>query len=158
MSKFKLVALGGTFDLVHQGHIELLRQGFSISSKVIIGLTSDELAKKKEKELLNDYSKRYRVLEETIRKNFPNVDYEISKLENDFGPAVLEKEVEALIVSEETAFQGEELNRLRKQRNASPVEVVVVPMVLAKDGKRISTTRIKNSEIDMDGNIVRVDK
>jgi len=93
-----------------------------------------------------------------IRKNFHNVDYEISKLENDFGPAVLEKEVEALIVSEETAFQGEELNRLRKQRNASPVEVVVVPMVLAKDGKRISTTRIKNSEIDMDGNIVRVDK
>lgn len=154
MSKFKLVALGGTFDLVHQGHIELLRQGFSISSKVIIGLTSDELAKKKEKELLNDYSKRYRVLEETIRKNFPNVDYEISKLENDFGPAVLKKEVEALVVSEETAFQGEELNRLRKQRNVSPVEVVVVPMVLAKDGKRISTTRIKNSEIDMDGNIL----
>lgn len=154
MSKFKLVALGGTFDLVHQGHIELLRQGFSISSKVIIGLTSDELAKKKGKELLNDYSKRYRVLEETIRKNFHNVDYEISKLENDFGPAVLKKEVEALVVSEETAFQGEELNRLRKQRNVSPVEVVVVPMVLAKDGKRISTTRIKNSEIDMDGNIL----
>ncbi len=154
MSKFKLVALGGTFDLAHQGHIELLRQGFSISSKVIIGLTSDELAKKKEKELLNDYSKRYRVLEEIIRKNFHNVDYEISKLENDFGPAVLKKEVEALVVSEETAFQGEELNRLRKQRNVSPVEVVVVPMVLAKDGKRISTTRIKNSEIDMDGNIL----
>jgi pantetheine-phosphate adenylyltransferase len=154
MSKFKLVALGGTFDLIHQGHIELLRQGFSISSKVVIGLTSDELAKKKGKELLNDYSRRHKALEEIIRKNFPNVDYEISKLDNDFGPAVLEKEVEALIVSEETAFQGEELNRLRKQKNASPVEVVVIPMVLAKDGKRISTTRIKNSEIDIAGNIL----
>ena len=154
MSKFKLVALGGTFDLVHQGHIELLRQGFSISSKVVIGLTSDELAKKKGKELLNDYSRRHKVLEEIIRKNFPNVDYEISKLDNDFGPAVLEKEVEALIVSEETAFQGEEINRLRKQKNASPVQIVVVPMVLAKDGKRISTTRIKNSEIDIAGNIL----
>ena|SRR5437899_9624498 len=154
MTRFKIVALGGTFDVLHHGHIELLKNGFSISSKVIIGLTSDELAKKKGKELLNDYSKRYRILEEVIRKNFPNVDYEICKLENDFGPAILEKEVEALIVSEETALQGEELNRLRKQRNAPPVEVVVVPMVLAKDGKRISTTRIKDSEIDMYGNIL----
>ena len=158
MSKFKLVALGGTFDLIHRGHIELLKKGFSISSKVIIGLASDELAKKKGKELLHNYSQRYTVLEDTIRKNFPNVEYEISKLENDFGPAVLEKEVEALIVSEETAFQGEELNRLRKQRKSTPVEVVVVPLVFAKDGKHISTTRIKNSEIDKDGNILRVDK
>jgi len=49
MSKFKLIALGGTFDLIHRGHIELLRKGFLISSKVIIGLASDELAKKKRK-------------------------------------------------------------------------------------------------------------
>ena len=154
MSKFKLVALGGTFDLIHRGHIELLRKGFSISSKVIIGLASDELAKKKGKELLHKYLQRYTALEDVIRKNFPNADYEISKLENDFGPAVLEKEVEALIVSEETAFRGEELNRLRKQRKSPPIEVVVVPLVLAKDGKHISTTRIRNSEIDKDGNIL----
>lgn len=49
MTKFKLVALGGTFDIIHRGHLELLRNGFSISSRVIIGLTSDELARKKEK-------------------------------------------------------------------------------------------------------------
>ncbi len=154
MPKFKLVALGGTFDVIHRGHIELLKRGFSISLKVIIGLASDELAKKKGKELLHKYPQRYTVLEDTIRKNFPNADYEISKLENDFGPAILEKEVEALIVSEETAFRGDELNQLRKQRNSPPVEVVVVPMVLSKDGKQISTTRIKNSEIDKDGNIL----
>jgi len=154
MSKFKLVALGGTFDLIHGGHIELLRKGFSISTKVIIGLASDELAKKKGKELLHKYPQRYTALEDVIRKNFPNADYEISKLENDFGPAILEKEVEALIVSEETAFRGKELNRLRKQRKSPPIEVVVVPLVLAKDGKHISTTRIKNHEIDKDGNIL----
>ena len=42
--EFELVALGGTFDIIHVGHIALLEKGFSISKKVIIGLTSDEFA------------------------------------------------------------------------------------------------------------------
>ena len=158
MKKFNLVALGGTFDLIHRGHIELLRKGFSISSNVIIGLTSNEFAQKKGKKLMNGYLQRHKTLEEIIKKNFPDKKYEISKLENDFGPAVLEKDVEALILSEETAFQGKELNRLRRQRNIQDVEIIVVPMVVAKDGKRICTSRIKNSEIDVDGNIVAIDK
>lgn len=154
MTRFKLVALGGTFDIIHKGHLELLRNGFSISSKVIIGLTSDELARKKGKKPNHNYSTRYTTLENTIKENFPNSKYEISKLDNDFGPAVLEKEVEALVVSEETSSKGTELNKLRSQRNAPPVAVIVVPMALAKDGTRISTTRIKRSEIDADGNIL----
>lgn len=154
MTKFKLVAMGGTFDIIHRGHLELLRNGFSISSKVIIGLTSDELARKKGKKPDHDYSERYKTLDDTIKENFPNSKYEISKLDNDFGPAVLEKEVEALIVSEETSSKGDELNRLRAERNAPPVKVIVVPMALATDGTRISTTRIKKSEIDADGNIL----
>jgi pantetheine-phosphate adenylyltransferase len=154
MTKFKLVALGGTFDILHSGHLELLRNGFLLSAKVLIGLTSDEFARKKGKVLLHSYSQRYRTLEEGIKKNFPNAKYEISKLDSDFGPAVLENDVEALVVSEETASQGKELNLLRTCKNSPPVEVIIVPMVIAKDGERISTTRIKKSEIDFNGNIL----
>lgn len=153
MTKFHLVALGGTFDILHKGHFALLQKGFSISSKVIIGLTSDELATKKGKNLLHGYFERYRTLESTIKKNFSNSQFEISKLDNDFGPAVLEKEVEALVVSEETIGQGHILNKLRHERQLSPVEIVSIPMVLATDGKRISTSRIKNAEIDAEGNL-----
>lgn len=154
MSKFKIVALGGTFDIIHKGHLTLLQNGFSISSKVIIGLTSDEFAIKKGKKLLYNYSQRLESLKSVINKNFPNSSYEISKLDDDFGPAVLKNEVEALIVSEEMIKQGEKLNKLRTQKHLSPVEVVGVSMVLAEDGKRISTTRIKNSEIDIEGNLL----
>ena len=153
MLQFKLVALGGTFDIMHKGHTALLQKGFSISSKVIIGLTSDELATKKGKHLLHSYSQRFELLESTINENFPNSHYEISKLDNDFGPAVLEGTVEALVVSEETTEKGKILNELRRQRHLAPVQVVSVPLILAKDGKRISTSRIKNSEIDFDGNL-----
>jgi pantetheine-phosphate adenylyltransferase len=154
MTRFKLVAMGGTFDIIHKGHMELLWGAFSISDKVIIGLTSDELAKKRGKNPGNDYSARYKKLETTIRKNFPNSKYIIAKLENDFGPAVLEKEVEALVVSGETESKGIELNKLRSAKGSPPVEIVVIPLVLAKDGTRISTTRIKKSEIDSEGNVL----
>lgn len=154
MTRFKLVAMGGTFDIVHRGHLELLRGAFSISSKVIIGLTSDEFARKKGKDPEHNYSQRCKTLEDAIKENFPNSQYEISKLENDFGPAVLEKEVEALVVSDETSSKGTELNQLRAARNSPPVKVIVIPMALAKDGTRISTTRIKKSEIDSNGNIL----
>jgi len=153
MESFDLVAMGGTFDVIHSGHKALLKKSFSISSKVIIGLSSDQLAIKRGKSLDNDYSKRLSSLESAIEKNFPNSSYEISKLENDFGPAVVEGSVKALVVSEETSAKGLHLNELRAKRNLPSVEIVVVPMALAEDGKAISSTRIKNSEIDSNGNL-----
>ncbi len=157
MSKFSLVATGGTFDIIHRGHLTLLSNAFDISDKVIIGLTSDELAEKKGKLSINKYKKRLENLTQVISKEFPNSSFQISKLNNDFGPAVLEKGVEALVVSDEKSNQGTVLNQLRAEKKLSPVKIITVPMFLAKDGKRISTTRIKNSEIDAEGNLLSID-
>lgn len=153
MKKYSLVAMGGTFDIIHKGHMNLLSKAFELSSKVIIGLTGDELAEKKGKKLLNNYSTRFKNLNETIKHKFPHSEYQISKLDNDFGPAVLKEDVKALIVSEETSPQGKVLNDLRKKKNMSKIDVIVIPMTLAEDGLRISTTRIKNSEIDSEGQL-----
>jgi len=151
--EYNLVALGGTFDIIHAGHLALLDKGFSISKKVIIGLTSDELAEKKGKKLLHSFQIRYSTLEYLLKEKFPNSIFEIAKLDNDFGPAVIEDNVNALVVSEETRNKGILLNKLRLDKDQSSVTIIVVPMVLAKDGTRISTTRIRNSEIDAKGNI-----
>ena len=158
MSTFSLIAMGGTFDIIHRGHLTLLSTAFEISEKVIIGLTSDEFVQKKGKNPIHKYDERLKNLTSIIFKKFPNSYFEISQLNNDFGPAVLQKEVQALVVSDETKNQGDILNKLRSERNLSPVEVIVVPMSLAKDGERISTTRIKNSEIDSEGNLLSIDK
>lgn len=154
MPQFKVVAMGGTFDVLHKGHMMLLESAFSISDMVIIGLTSDDLAKKKGKKINNPYQRRFETLKALIEKNFPKKQYEISKLDNDFGPAVIEGKVEALVTSEETAYQGPILNKMRSELDLDPVKMVVVPMVMASDGSRISSTRIRNSEIDSEGNLV----
>jgi pantetheine-phosphate adenylyltransferase len=158
MSKYSLVAMGGTFDIVHRGHLALLSRAFEISDKVIIGLTSDELAAKKGKIPNNDYKKRFENLTLSISKEFQNHSFQISKLDDDFGPAVLEKGVEALVVSGETSNQGNVLNELREKKKLPPVQFITVSMILAKDGERISSTRIKNSEIDTEGNLRSIDK
>jgi len=157
MSKFSLIAMGGTFDIIHRGHLTLLENAFEISDKVIIGLTSDEFVQKKGKTPIHKYDERLKNLISVIFHKFPNTNFEISQLNNDFGPAVLEKDVQALIASDETSDQGNVLNKLRTERNLPLVEIVVVPMFLAKDGVRISSTRIKNSEIDSDGNLLPID-
>ena len=41
--------MGGTFDIIHKGHLTLLSNAFDVADKVIIGLTSDEFAAKKRK-------------------------------------------------------------------------------------------------------------
>jgi pantetheine-phosphate adenylyltransferase len=154
MTRFEVVAMGGTFDIIHRGHVALLGAAFAESNKVIIGLTSDELAKKKGKKLHHIYTQRLESLKQFIEKNFAGKSYLISKLENDFGPAAIEGNVQALIVSDEMAHKVNVLNKLRAEKNLKPVQSVVVPMVLASDGKRISTTRIRNAEIDTEGNLL----
>ena len=151
---FNITALGGTFDIIHIGHIELIQKAVSISDKIIIGLTSDAFISRNEKKIINNYEQRSENLEKIIHEKFPDCTFEIVKLDDDFGPAVIEGDVDALVVSEETRKKGDILNALRKERKLGPVEIIIVPMKLASDGNRISSTRIRNSEIDSSGNIL----
>ena len=151
---FNITALGGTFDIIHVGHIELIQKAVSISDKIIIGLTSDAFISKNEKKIINNFEQRSENLEKIIHEKFPDCSFEIAKLDDDFGPAVIQGDVDALVVSEETSKKGAILNALRKERKLDPVEIIIVPMKMASDGNRISSTRIRNSEIDSSGNIL----
>ena len=149
---FNITALGGTFDIIHVGHIELIQKAVSISEKIIIGLTSDAFISKNDKKIINNFEQRSENLEKIIHEKFPDCSFEIAKLDDDFGPAVIQGDVDALVVSEETCKKGDILNALRKEQKLGPVEIIIVPMKMASDGNRISSTRIRNSEIDSSGN------
>ena len=151
---FNITALGGTFDIIHIGHIELIQKAVSISDKIIIGLTSDAFISKNDKKIINNFEQRSENLEKIIHEKFPDCSFEIAKLDDDFGPAVIQGDVDALVVSEETSKKGDILNALRKERKLDPVEIIIVPMKMASDGNRISSTRIRNSEIDSSGNVL----
>lgn len=153
--KFPVVATGGTFDQIHAGHIALLSKAFQVGKKVIIGVSSDEFAKKNGKRLNHKFDQRVENLKKMIEKEFRSANHEIAKLDGEFGPAVTTDEVGALVASSETHVKGKLLNRMRVKRGLKPVEVIVVEMVKAEDGSPISSTRIRAGEIDGSGRLLK---
>ena len=151
--RFDLVATGGTFDEIHAGHLALLSKAFELGNTVVIGVTSDEFAtKRKGKNNINhSYEERVAKLREAIRDNFGNVMYDISKLDNDYGPVIISADIAALVASAETAKKGDEINRLRCRNGLAQIDVITVDIVRADDGKPISSSRIRSGEIDAFG-------
>lgn len=149
------VALGGTFDPVHDGHRKLFERAFELGD-VTVGLTADDLAPdtRHVKRYVRPYEQRERDLEAELapRAEEYGRGYEIRKLTEPTGIAV-EPEFDALVVSPETRDGGERINEIRAERGHDPLELVIVDHVAAEDGERISSTRIVAGEIDEHGNL-----
>jgi pantetheine-phosphate adenylyltransferase len=152
VKKYTKVCLGGTFDRIHIGHEKLLKIAFEVGEEVIIGLTSDTKAKKgRGNEKLSSFKNRYTNLETFLIKKFDN-NFSIVKLNDDWGPGALDEDLDAIIVSEETEKVASELNKKRALEGLNPLDIVTVSLILDKKGEKISSTRIRNSEIDREGN------
>ncbi len=136
---------------MHLGHASLLRTAFSLSDEIIIGLTSDKRAKiNRSEEHISPYSERFESLNFFISNNFKG-NYSIVELNDNWGPGVFDESLNAIIVSEETEKVAIDLNVNRKLKGLKELEIVVIPLVLANDGRRISSTRIRNKEINTEG-------
>ena len=152
MKCYGRVALGGTFDILHRGHLELLRKSFEIGLFVIIGVTSDEFVREKlNKQIINPYSVKVKNLSNVLQKEIKVNNYEITKLNDSFGPLMISGDIDCLVVSRETEETGKTINRLRVEMGLPAIDVVLVKLVLSEDGIPISSSRIRSNEIDENG-------
>jgi pantetheine-phosphate adenylyltransferase len=149
--KFKNVAVGGTFDHFHKGHEKLLNEAFNIGHNVLIGVTSDEFGGKKGN--IEPCLKRITSLEKFLQKF--NSPYIVKRLEEPFGPTIHDDEIEAIVVSRETKPNADKINKIRQEKGMNPLKIFIIDWVLADDGKPISSSRIRNGEIDRNGKVLK---
>lgn len=149
---FDIVATGGTFDILHKGHYMLLLKAFEVGRHVIIGVSSDIYAAKKHKKLINNFSIRQENLKKFIDKNLKKSNYSVYELDDFYGPTVLTRDVQAIITTESSLENSIKINRLRTSKDMLKLEIILVPLEEDKEGKVISSTRIREGEIDIHGN------
>jgi pantetheine-phosphate adenylyltransferase len=142
---FGRAVVGGTFDGLHDGHKSVLKTCFENSESVVIGLTSDEFARRFRTREVKPYDERRRVLESFIRQF--NKPYDVVKIDDNYGIATIDPDIDCIVVSEETLLRAEEINTIRFKKRLPLLTIIVVPLVLGKDGKPLSSDSGKDSRI-----------
>jgi pantetheine-phosphate adenylyltransferase len=155
LKKFKKVAVGGTFDHFHIGHEYLIKTALTIGTQVLIGLTTDKLLQAHpKKDTMQSYLDRKQAITFFIKNQCATKFSRIVPLDDFFGSSIRDPEIDALVVSTETQHRASLVNKIRLKKGFKPLKLIVMDLVLAKDKKPISATRIRNSEIDRFGNIL----
>ena len=147
--KYKVTAVGGTFDHIHDGHkILLTMAAFLTSERLIVGLTDEELlVNKKFKEFMEPFTKREDNVLDFLHILKPQLSVDIIPLHDVCGPTGTVPEIECLVVSRETVKGGKIVNKTRVERGFNELQIVVVNVLGGdeKDGwkEKLSSTEIR---------------
>lgn len=151
---FKNVCVAGTFDHIHAGHEALLGKAFAIGNHVLIGVTSDVFVAMYKKTSVRSSVVRKKDLIDWLDGHGYNGRYDLVLIDDPYEPALSNERLEALIVSPESKKRAEQLNQKREEKGLRPLALIIVPLKIAEDQKPISSSRVRDGEIDTHGNLL----
>lgn len=152
-----VVAVGGTFDILHAGHHRLFSRAFSLGDRVLIGVSSDVMASSLGKNHpIRPFAFRVRDVKNFLEQRNWLTRARIVRINNPYGPAVKRKNLHAIVVTPPTKSNAEKINRIRRRNGLKILDIYVVGLVKAQDGRPISATRIRRGEIDSRGRIRKI--
>lgn len=136
-SSYPVVALGGTFDHLHAGHKILLSMAAWIaSSKVIVGITDDELLKNKSnKHVLESMAVRIEKTRSFLQLFRPDLEYELVAIRDVYGPTGWDPNIQALVVSVETLPGAESIDKKRSAESLPPLRTFVIDVISSESEK-----------------------
>ncbi|EGW32748.1 uncharacterized protein SPAPADRAFT_54772 [Spathaspora passalidarum NRRL Y-27907] len=157
--QFDVAAVGGTFDHIHDGHKILLSvSAFLTKRKLIIGITGNELLKnKKYHEVLQPFAERQASVQTFLNLIVASrhIQFELYEINDVCGPTGYVRDINCLILSDETLSGGDYVNDYRKSRGFKELETVIIQVIGNGDDKennndyatwKLSSTDIRQQE------------
>ena len=141
--------IGGTFDRFHDGHARLIGISLDSCASLEVWLTSDSSARSKDSRVLS-WEERCQGIRDRMAPESPE-RISFGVLEDPYGPAPTHLEAGAIICTPETRPRCDAINSMRLQNQLQPLEVIEVQHLRAWDGGPLSSSRIRNGEIDRAG-------
>ena len=156
MFRHRTITIGGTFWPLHKGHKALLERAFADGLEVFIGLTSDRMVGGKD---ASSGIPSYGTRKSNLLKYLQEMDYaeraHIFRIEDEYGFAADFANLQAIGATEETLPNVERINSRREARGMAPLDIIMIDIVHAEDGRPISASRIRAGEIDIEGKLVK---
>jgi pantetheine-phosphate adenylyltransferase len=131
------VALGGTFDRLHNGHKMLLTTAvLHCSAKLRVGVATDELLAKKELgNLIEPLDQRISaVLGFLHRICPPDLILDVLPIDEFTGGTASMRELQAIVATAETSKGVERINELRSQNGLPQLNVILVAYIQNSEG------------------------
>lgn len=128
----------GVYDILHIGHINLLKNAKSMCDKLIVGLSTDECVKYKFKNTIMNYDTR-----KTILESIKYVDMVLPQEDTDKVKAYKKIKYNKLFVGDDW-YGTEKWNNFEKQLREFDVDVIYFPYT-----KSCSTTILKKNSINL---------
>lgn len=114
----------------------------AMDGKILIGLTTDDYANSTRERIVAPYSDRARVLVAFLEES--QALYQIFPLDSFDGPASTRTDLQRIVVSRESLPNAMRINEKRVRRSLLPLEIVVVGLVKDGQGRKMSSTHIRN--------------
>jgi len=150
---YNTVALGGTFDHLHDGHKDFLKFAAEISKFIIIGVTDQQMTlRKKDSELIQPTHVRKQAVSNFCNQN--DIKADIITIYDEFGPTLEKSRIQAIVCTNDTLAGANKINEVRDRLYLRNLPIHIHNLKKDKSGfGTISSQRIRAGEIDRKGNV-----
>ena len=147
--RFQRCLVGGTFDRLHAGHRLLLDAAARAAQNVEVHITSDAMADRKSVNMQSFETRRDELLNWVDHHAPKRVT--VHQLTDAHGPAPRHPTADAIVATPETRGECDRINALREENGLHSLHIIEVTHLLDVDGTVISSSRIRNGLVDVEG-------
>lgn len=133
----------GVFDLFHIGHLNLLKNSKGMCDRLIVGVTTDELVKYKNKSPVIPFTERIEIV-----RNIKYVDAVVAQEDMDKLLMCKKLKVDVLFVGDDW-YATDKWEEYEKEFQEAGIQIVYFPYT-----KGISSTKLNNILKETRGNII----